>query len=383
MQIIRRLKESNHHTPIERVIFVSIGLLALWFVALMTFMENGKNHAVNIAFVSALILLLVGLARVLPKTKSHGYLMAVAATMIAIVGYFRLNSFFVHTEIIFTLVVIGVSARWGIREGFFSAMLASLSNGVLIAFVENKGLEFEIFVVGGFFMVSAFIVGFLSKQRISALKARTHMSEELNLTYTETLRALVSALDTRDTETGGHSERVTRIALSIADQMQLDPHLAQQLHWGALLHDVGKIGVPDHILRKAGPLTNEEWGIMREHPWIGFRLLEGIPFLKPALDVVLHHHERFDGAGYPDGLAGEKIPLSARIFAVADTFDAITNDRPYRKALSEQEALAEIQRCSLQQFDPQVVEAFLKAWGDGLGTSHHARICENSQPALS
>ena len=197
------------------------------------------------------------------------------------------------------------------------------------------------------------------------------MDQELNRTYSETLRALVSALDTRDSETGGHSERVTLIALSIAHQMRLDDKIIQQIHWGALLHDVGKIGVPDQILRKQGPLTDEEWKIMRTHPVIGFEMLKDIPFLHPVLDVVLYHHERFDGSGYPSGLIGENIPLSARIFSVADSYDAMTNDRPYRKAFSGEEAVAEIQRCVNRQFDPDVVEAFIIAFEKGWESNPH------------
>jgi putative nucleotidyltransferase with HDIG domain len=373
LRIINRLRENDHQYPIERAVIIGIGMLALWIIALMTYMDNGKNHIINLAFVSVLTALLIGLARALPKTKYQGYLMAIAATMIAVIGYFRLNSFFIHTEIIFTLSVIGVTARWGARQGLFAALLAMISNGLLHLFYEHMGLDFEIFAIGGFFFASAFIIGALTQQREGAMKARVEMNEELNRTYTETLRALVTALDTRDSETGGHSERVTLIALSIAHQMKLDKKLIQHIHWGALLHDVGKIGVPDYILRKPGPLTGEEWKIMRTHPQMGFEMLKGIPFLQPALGVVIHHHERFDGSGYPSGLVGENIPLSARIFSVADTFDAMTNDRPYRKAFSLDEAVTEIQRCVNKQFDPEVVAAFNIALERGWDVNPHTR----------
>jgi putative nucleotidyltransferase with HDIG domain len=377
MHIVNRLRDKDHQYPIERVIFFGVGLLGLWFIALMTFMENGQNHIVNIALVVVLIVLMLGLARALPQTTYQGYLVAIAATMIAVIGYFRLDSFFIHTEIIFTLAVIGVTARWGAHQGLFTAFLAMIGNGLLSIFYEQTGLNYEIFAIGGFFFASAIIVGALSEQREKALKARTEMTEELNRTYTETLRALVAALDTRDSETGGHSERVTIIALSIAREMKLDPKLIKQIHWGALLHDVGKIGVPDQILRKPGSLSNEEWGIMRSHPQMGYEMLKGIPFLQPALDVVLYHHERFDGSGYPSQLARKDIPLSARIFSVADSFDAMTNDRPYRKAFSQEEAVAEIQRCVNKQFDPEVVTAFIVALEQGWEINPHVQ--ENEQ----
>lgn len=361
-RIFQGLRTKDRQFPIEKAILLALGLLALWFIALMTFMENGKNHAINLIFVSVLMVLLIGLTRALEKNKFQGYLIGFAAVMIAVIGYFRLSSFFIHTEIIFTIAIIGVSARWGTRQGIFSAILAMISNGILHITYEQIGVDFEIFAIGGFFLASAFIVGALSKQREAALKSRADMNEELNQSYNETLHALVKALDTRDNETGGHSERVTIMALTIAKQMKLDEKKIQQIHWGALLHDVGKIGIPDNILRKPGKLTDEEWEIMRSHPQTGYEMLKDIPFLAPALDVVLHHHERFDGAGYPSGLAGKDIPLSARIFSIADTFDAMTNDRPYRKALTHDEAVTEIKRCVNQQFDPIVVDAFLKVY---------------------
>jgi putative nucleotidyltransferase with HDIG domain len=128
---------------------------------------------------------------------------------------------------------------------------------------------------------------------------------------------------------------------------------------GALLHDIGKIGIPDAILRKPGPLTEEEWTIMRQHPRIGYEMLKQIDFLKQAVPIILHHHERFDGRGYPAGLAEDQIPLGARIFAVADTYDAITSDRPYRKGRSHATAVEEVRKGCGTQFDPLVVEALL------------------------
>ncbi len=182
---------------------------------------------------------------------------------------------------------------------------------------------------------------------------------ELEGTYEATLQALVTALDLRDNETHGHSYRVVEYATVVAERMNVrDPDLTW-VRRGAILHDVGKIGVSDAILRKPGTLTPEEWQEMRRHPEMGYQMLKHIPFLKPALGIVLHHQERWDGTGYPHGLAGERIPLGARIFAIVDTFDAMTSDRPYRKALGMQAVRDEIQRCKGTQFDPRVVEAFM------------------------
>jgi len=183
--------------------------------------------------------------------------------------------------------------------------------------------------------------------------------EKLQTSYETTLEALAAALDTRDTETQGHSVRVSEYTVVIACRMGVkDPELTD-IRRGALLHDVGKIGIPDAVLRKPGKLTMEEWVEMKKHPEIGHRILSGINFLEKSLPLVISHQERFDGSGYPHGLRGEEIPLGARIFAVVDTLDAMTSDRPYRKALSYDAARAEIIRNSGIQFDPRVVEVFL------------------------
>jgi putative nucleotidyltransferase with HDIG domain len=177
--------------------------------------------------------------------------------------------------------------------------------------------------------------------------------------YWSTLQALVTALDVRDNETAGHSLRVARYSLAIAERLRLKPEQMEQLRQGALLHDIGKIGVPDAVLRKPGKLDAEEWGEMKKHPNIGKAFLEDIHFLRPAVSVVYCHHERWDGEGYPQGLAGDAIPLPARIFAVADALDAITSKRYYKEAVSFREAVTEIEACSGTHFDPAVVKAFL------------------------
>jgi len=182
---------------------------------------------------------------------------------------------------------------------------------------------------------------------------------ELKDTYRTTLEALGSALDTRDIGTHAHSRRVVGYSLALARAYRLPERQLRDIEHGVLLHDIGKIGIPDGILLKPGPLRPDEWEIMRTHPDLGRRLVEPIPFLRGAVPIVYHHHERWDGTGYPAGLRGEAIPLGARIFAVADAFDAMTFDRPYSAAISLEAARQEIARCSGEQFDPGVVEAFL------------------------
>jgi putative two-component system response regulator len=176
--------------------------------------------------------------------------------------------------------------------------------------------------------------------------------------YRSTLKALTSALDKRDTETHGHSERVVAFSLRLGRELGLGEEQLVALEFGSLLHDIGKIGVPDAILRKPAALDESEWFEMRKHPRHGQQILSGIAFLEGAARVVAQHHERFDGTGYPLGLRGERIDLNARIFSVADAFDAITSDRVYRRAKSYGAAVAELEEWAGRQFDPAVVEAF-------------------------
>ena len=177
--------------------------------------------------------------------------------------------------------------------------------------------------------------------------------------YLALAEALVAALDAKEHETGLHSKRVACHTLVLARRFTTDEALLQQVYWGALLHDIGKIGIPDAVLLKHGPLNTEEWKTMRTHPEIGHRILSSVSFMATAAEIVLSHEERFDGTGYPNGLRGEEISLWARLFAVIDTLDAMTSDRPYRKGLSFDAAQKEILRMAGAQFDPVAVEAFV------------------------
>ncbi len=171
--------------------------------------------------------------------------------------------------------------------------------------------------------------------------------------------ALVEALDIREHETGDHSKRVACHTLVLARRFINEPHQLRHIYWGALLHDVGKIGVSDAVLLKQEALNEEEWNAMRTHPEKGYRIVVQIPGMNEAAELILSHEERFDGSGYPRGLRGEQICLGARLFAVIDTLDAMTSDRPYRKALSFDQARAEIVNMSGTQVDPVAVQAFL------------------------
>ena len=188
-------------------------------------------------------------------------------------------------------------------------------------------------------------------------------TRDLHDAYRATLEALGSALDSRDVGTESHSRRVHGYALATARAYGVPEAEIPDLEHGVLLHDIGKIGIPDAILLKPGPLTPEEWKTMRRHPEIGKRLIENVPFLLGAIPIIYCHHEKWDGTGYPRALKGEEIPLGARIFSVVDAFDAMTFDRPYSKAVPFQAAFTEIKRCSGSHFDPTVVDTFLRVPG--------------------
>ncbi|HKW57347.1 MAG TPA: HD domain-containing phosphohydrolase [Candidatus Acidoferrum sp.] len=181
---------------------------------------------------------------------------------------------------------------------------------------------------------------------------------QLEQSYDDTLEALGSALDLKDAETEGHCQRVTAFTISIAKAMPVPNPYLPVLARAAFLHDIGKMAIPDGILRKPGPLTDEEKQVMRKHCEIGHTMLIRIPFLRDAAEIVLAHQEFYDGSGYPRGLKGDQIPLGARIFTIADSLDAMISDRPYRKALPMSHAVEEIRRCAGTQFDPRVVDVF-------------------------
>ena len=207
----------------------------------------------------------------------------------------------------------------------------------------------------------------LVEQRTAELDNALNSLEDA---YRSTLRALTAALETRDLETSGHSERVVTYSLRLGKEYGLDSSKMKALEFGSLLHDIGKIGVPDLILRKPAKLTDEEWVLMREHPVHGQQILRGIEFLSGAALVVGQHHEKWDGSGYPLGLKDEEIDICARIFSVADAFDAITSDRVYRKGKPYEAAARELDEWAGKQFDPEVVEAFHRVPKDDWAELH-------------
>lgn len=240
-----------------------------------------------------------------------------------------------------------------IRNGAYDYLLKPFEREQLLA-VVRRALETHRLRVENLLYQSN--LELLVDQRTKELRATI---VELERSYDVTLEALGDALDLKDAETEGHSKRVTAFAIQIAQAMGLDPQALRILARGAFLHDIGKMAIPDAILRKPDRLTPAEKEIMNEHAYLGYKMLRKIPFLADSAEIVYSHQEHWDGTGYPRGLKGEEIPLGARIFALADTLDAITSDRPYRPARGVQAARDEIAAWSGRQFDPTVVSFFL------------------------
>ena len=202
---------------------------------------------------------------------------------------------------------------------------------------------------------------------LTAIRSRLGRSHQLLLaqlqeSYEASLIMLANAIEVRDPYTRGHVERVMNYAQTIAEYLGWTEIEINNLRFGSILHDIGKINIAENILRKEGPLSNEEWAEMRKHPEMGVELVKGIHYLVPAVPVILYHHERWNGSGYPYGLKEEKIPVSARMVAIADSFDAMTTERPYRKELTPEQAFNEVISGSGIQYDPLMVEAFQHAW---------------------
>ena len=196
----------------------------------------------------------------------------------------------------------------------------------------------------------------LVQERAKLQQAHSQLLEA----YGATIEGWSRAMDLRDRETEGHSQRVTEVTLRLAKAHGMETQELVHIRRGALLHDMGKLGIPDSILHKPDKLTDEEWALMRQHPQLGYNMLHPIEYLRPALDIPYCHHEKWDGSGYPRGLKGDEIPLAARLFAVVDVWDALTSDRPYRGAWTDENALAYIKEQSGKHFDPEIVDLFFR-----------------------
>ena len=250
------------------------------------------------------------------------------------------------------------------------AFILQIPEIVISSHVNMLLKEIIITLSGGLFILFLLLIRILLTASKRLLKQNSELSEQkieietayekLTDSYKSTVFALSNAVDARDTYTAGHSERVTRISMLIGKMLKLSLEELKILEYAALFHDIGKIGIPDYILLKNGKLTDEEFEIIKKHPEKGVSILKAIDFLEEALPIIKYHHEKFIGKGYPDNINGEDIPLGARIIAIADTYDAMTTDRPYRKRLSHETAVEEILRNKGLQFDDKLVDVFME-----------------------
>jgi putative nucleotidyltransferase with HDIG domain len=235
-----------------------------------------------------------------------------------------------------------------------------ISKGANIGFLSLVSLNRFDYITPG----QEHLISLLASTAASAVD-NDYMSKNLRKSYMMTIKALANAVEARDKCTAGHTDRVYRVARLTARRLGWQPDRIGYLRTGCILHDIGKIAVPDAILNKPGKLTSRERAIMERHPELGARILRGIPFLEPVIPYIISHHERYDGTGYPYKLAGEDIPIEGRLLAVADTFDAIMSDRPYRASASSEKAIEELQRFRGTQFDPIIVDAFMAGYREG------------------
>jgi HD-GYP domain-containing protein (c-di-GMP phosphodiesterase class II) len=280
------------------------------------------------------------------------------------------------------LVIISVYlAASRVRTGFLIGLSLNVLNliSILLAILINHKAEaITGLIVNIFTIVSISIIGVLTsrntRQFFDMVKQKKEMATlneeiaasqaELALAYEATIEGWSRAMDLRDKETEGHTQRVTEMTVNLARAMGMSHEQIVNVRRGALLHDMGKLGVPDSILLKPGKLTDEEWLFMRKHPQYAYDMFSSIEYLRPALDIPQYHHEKWDGTGYPNGLKSEQIPLPARIFAVVDVWDALQSGRPYRTGWTQEKVLEHIRSQSGKHFDPKVVELFIKVVGE-------------------
>lgn len=314
-------------------------------------------------------LLLFGLFYGFWHYNKKGYVIQTAyisITLCILIAIFTSDARYIEYSMVIFALPIGISSF--VIRPYISFFFAFLTTAAYVALSLLSGYIWEYNLTATFALFAlAFMTWIIARQLENTIQKNDKLIEDIKDTYDElkdayetTLEGWSRALEIRDRETQGHSKRVTELTLRLARQMGFTEDELVHVYRGVLLHDIGKLGIPDDILHKPGPLTEPEMRIMRLHPQIAVDMLSPIEYLKPALNIPRYHHEKWNGTGYPHGLSGEAIPLEARIYAVVDVFDALTHDRPYRKAMSLQEALNYIKSESGKHFDPDVVKAFFR-----------------------
>ncbi len=289
--------------------------------------------------------------------------------------------FFYGIPVVYAGLVFGLPRAFGIS--IFALAVHVASSWGYFQVLSSQG-QFQSIIIEGFVIVIAYLFSCLfitkilinerenQKELLNMADLNAQVAQELaqanhqlNQVYTHTIQALAAAIDAKDPYTKGHSERVTNYAVAVAKQMNLSEKDVQNIFYAAILHDIGKIGIDESILKKPGPLTTSEFKEIKKHTEIGATILASIPFLEEVVPIVLHHHEYYNGEGYPKGLYQQEIPIGARIISIVDAFDAITTDRPYRNGYNRLRALDDLARGTGKQFDPRIVAIFSKMVEEG------------------
>lgn len=270
----------------------------------------------------------------------------------------------VGTNLMIMLLLVGITGftlpRLGLRWG--GVIVGALFTGYLVASFLTFENGYILNILYPLLLLPIIYVSGILYENATTVIENAKLHQKVSDGYKSTIIALAASIDAKDHYTRGHSQRVTEYALMGALRLSMSREELEALENAGILHDIGKIGIPDSILTNPNSLTAEEWGIVRQHPVIGANITKGIPFLEESRKLLLHHHEKYDGTGYPDGLHGDDIPLGARLLAVADSFDSMTSDRSYRAALSTEHAIEELQKCSGKQFCPVAVNAFISEY---------------------
>ena len=325
---------------------------AVWFGIIPV--SHSATNAIIVLLGAYVILMTLGPRWLAVLRRADlGVVLDIVMISLVIVISGTLNSPFLF---LYYLAILETAVRLQLRQALATSVVITAMVSLLWTragrgeLLETPGFKLGAFTAGGFFL--ALFIGTLIQEHRAAA--------DLAQAYDAGLDGWSRALDLRDKETEGHTQRVATMTLRLARAVGVPEADLVQIRRGALLHDIGKMAVPDNILFKPGPLTDEEWKIMRRHPGHAYELLSPIAYLQAALDIPYCHHEKWDGSGYPRGLRGEQIPLSARIFAVADVWDALRSDRPYRPAWPDDRARAYIREQAGKHFDPRVADVFLQ-----------------------
>ncbi len=257
--------------------------------------------------------------------------------------------------VLFAWIILGLSIQFLTQDTW-----SSISIVQYFLSMEESGVRFRALILLAPFALT--VISYLINERAKLFQETLLVEEELRSLFKELVHAFANALDAKSPWTMGHSERVSSFALAIAKEMQFNEQDMEMLKIGSLLHDIGKLGTYDDILEKTDPLTEKEWELIRMHPTKGADILKPIGQLQKVIPIIKYHHERFDGKGYPEGLQGNDIPLLARILCLADSFDAMTADRPYKRAMGREQAFVHVKEKTGTRFDPDVVKAFLRIY---------------------